>query len=95
MEGSQQGIDPRKPVRPGDVFDYAGTGRAATVMRTLPGGGAEIRIEGFIEGRKSLRIGGAKVRDLKQWKRLGRADYLDGMYLSAVHLAQGNEEPQQ
>lgn len=95
MEGNQQGIDTRKPVRAGDVFAYDATGRVATVMRTLPGGGAEIRIEGFVDGRKSLRIGGAKVRDLKQWKRLGRAEFLDGTYLSATHLAQDHKESQQ
>ncbi len=94
MDRNQEGIDTKKPVRPGDVFAYADSGRVATVMRTLPGGGAEIRIEGFIEGRKSLRIGGAKIRDVKGWKRLGRAEYLDGMYASVAHLAQAPETVQ-
>lgn len=85
-------VDTKAPVRAGEVFDYPGNGRVATVMRTLPGGGAEIRIEGYADGRRQLRIGGAKVRDLKGWVRRGRAEYLDGTFLSAIHLAAGHSE---
>jgi len=86
---SMEKVDVSGPVRAGDVFRYSQDGtRVATIMRTLPGGGAEIRVEGIVDGRKSLRVGGAKVRDIKTWPRVGKVVATDGLFPSALHLAQ-------
>lgn len=69
-----------KPVRAGDVYQYDAT-RVATVMRTRPGGIAELRISGQLNGRHSLRLGDEPVAQVKARPFLGRAPYQDGMYL--------------
>jgi hypothetical protein len=68
-------------VRAGDVFKDT-SGGAATVMQANPGGQVMLRVE---RGQKVL-IGHAKTRDVKLWARLGRAESIDGMYLSALSL---------
>lgn len=83
-----------EPVRPGDVFKTP-DGRAATVMRTLPGGRAEIRLQKA--GTQMLRVGEFKVNDLKEWDRIGRAEYNDGMYTtpeSLLERAASDDAPQ-
>lgn len=67
-------------VRAGDVF-RAPTGEAVTVMRALPGGKVEVRIQG-----KRLRLGEFKNNELKEWPKIGRADYSDGAYTTTQEL---------
>jgi hypothetical protein len=74
---AQAGAD---AVRPGDVF-AAPTGEAVTVMRVLPGGKAEVRIQGA-----RMRLGDFAVADLKAWPKIGRADFADGMYTTPESL---------
>lgn len=88
---SRQPAKCQAPVAHGDVFEYFDTGRVATVICVIPGGIVEIRIEGYIDGRQSQRIGRDFVGEVKSWKRLGRAEYRDGVYLSAMHLAKRGE----
>lgn len=73
-------------VRAGDVFAYDDAGRVATVMRTLPGGRAELRIEGIRDGRLSIRVGDSQIAQIKTWKRLGRAEYQDGTYAFQIEI---------
>lgn len=61
-------------VRAGDVF-RAPSGEAITVMRQLPGGKCEVRIQG-----KRTRLGDFTNNELKQFEKIGRADYADGSY---------------
>lgn len=67
-------------VRAGDVF-RAPTGEAVTVMRALPGGKVEVRIQG-----KRLRLADFKNNNLKAWPKIGRADYADGFYTTPQSL---------
>ena len=68
------------PVRAGDVF-RSPSGEAITVIRTLPGGRCEIRIQG-----KRMRLGDFKHQQLKALAKIGRADYLDGAYTTPQSL---------
>lgn len=67
-------------VRPGDVY-RSENGWAITVMRTFPGGNAEVRMQG-----KGLRLSTFKTGELKAMQKIGRADYLDGAYSTPQSL---------
>lgn len=69
-----------RPVRSGDIYQYDAT-RVATIMRTRPGGVAEVRISGELNGRPSIRVGDHRVADVKGWPYLGRAPAEDGYVL--------------
>lgn len=80
---------PAAPVRRGDVFAYAGKAyRAATVIETLPGGQAIVRIETRgTDNQVGVRVATITTRELRSMPRLGRAAYRDGIYVSARDLA--------
>ena len=67
-------------VRPGDVY-RSENGWAITVMRTFPGGNAEVRMQG-----KGLRLSTFKTGELKAMQKIGRAVYLDGAYSTPQSL---------
>lgn len=73
-----------EPVRAGDVY-AAPTGDAVTVMRTIPGGKADVRIQSNTEGRR-MRLGTFMAAELKAWPKIGRADYADGAYTTPQAL---------
>lgn len=88
-------MDVLAPVRAGDVFAYA-PGRVATVTSVLPGGRAQLRIEGTHvggkrDGQPCLQLSEQQVRVVKGWPRVGRAEYRDGCYFSAAALAKFGE----
>ncbi len=74
--GASRAAQPR-PVRAGDVYQYDAT-RVATIMRTRPGGIAEVRVTGKLNGKPSIRLGDYRVADVKGWPYLGRASSEDG-----------------
>ena len=79
-------VDVLAPVRPGDVFRYDES-RFATVMQTIPGGRATIRISGERNGKPSLSVGDIQIRSLKKMERMGRAEFRDGCYMQLDHAA--------
>lgn len=64
------------PVRAGDVFRLP-NGEAITALEQMPGGVMLVRIQG-----KSIRTGDRHNYELKGLPRIGRAEYLDGTYIT-------------
>jgi hypothetical protein len=78
--GNSPGGRSADAVRAGDVF-RAPNGEAVTVMRALPGGKVEVRIQG-----NRTRLGDFTNNELKAWEKIGRADYADGSYTTPQPL---------
>ncbi len=79
-------VDALAAVRAGDVFRYDET-RFATVLCTLPGGRATVRISGEHNGKPTISVWDAQIRVLKKMQRAGRAAFLDGCYMPLDHAA--------
>lgn len=77
---TQAAFNRSNAVRAGDVFK-APNGEAVTVMRALPGGKVEVRIQG-----NRTRLGDFTNNELKAWPKIGRAEYADGAYTTPKSL---------
>lgn len=71
---------PAATIRGGDVFQSPNM-EALTVMRILPYGQAECRIQG-----ESSRTGVLTIKDLRTFTYLGRAAHSDGRYAASEQL---------
>lgn len=69
----------KKTIQVGDVFRGPVTGDMITAMRQLPGGRVEVSIKG-----SRTRLGIWTNNELKTLEFLGRADYIDGAYITNI-----------